>query len=255
MPAVIKHQLALAVRLSDVTDGRGVENDVTFWVNGTEKSPRRKTNGFFIYTDPALLAQDYDLEVRARGYVPARRRILLEAPGVSPPDLRLELVPEEDLRTAGLYFSLAGRLPGLTAIDAVSADDTACRVKHYDARRRRLTVFNPHRLEFERALYALVQTAETRYVPFAPEGYSPDGTLKTDRSLTLRGLVNLPLTPVVAGITGPEGDYLLRVRKNAAGNRWIVRLRLNEADKFAGVDFNKPAAWNQDEFLRAVQQE
>jgi hypothetical protein len=255
VPAVIKHQLALAVRLSDATDGRGIENDVTFLVDGTEKLPQRKANGYFIYTDQALLERDYDLEARARGYAPIRRRVRLKEPGVIPPDLRLELIPLESLRTEGLFHTLEGRLPGLGAIDAVNPGDGACLIKDYDARRRRLTVFNPHRLEFDRVLYALVQIAENRYTPFAVETRVSGDVLKTDRPLTVKGVVNLPLTPVVSGLAGPEGEYLLRVRRNAAGSRWIVRIRLNETDKFTLVDFNKPAAWNQDEFLRAVQQE
>jgi hypothetical protein len=255
MPSVIKHQLALAVRLIDAAEGKGIENDVTFFVDGAEKLPQRKTNGYFIYTDPALLLRDYDLEVRARGYVPARKRVPLKAPGAAPPELCLELTPLESLRTEGLYHSIEGRLPGLSAIDAVNPSDGDCLVKEYDARRRRLTVFNPHRLEFERALYAIVQDAETRYIPFAVEGRLTDEILKIDRPLMIKGAVNLPLTPVVGGMAGPEGEYLLRVKKSAAGNRWIARLRLDGADKFTSVDFNKPAAWNQDEFLRAVQQE
>ncbi|MDR0433522.1 MAG: hypothetical protein LBH21_00495 [Gracilibacteraceae bacterium] len=254
MPAVIKHQLALALRLADAADGREVENNVSFWVDGKEQLPRRKANGYFIFTDPDLLLGDYSLEVRARGYIPVCRRVRLEAPGVSPPDLRLELTPAPDPGTAALYHSLTGRLPELTGIDAVAATGGACQVKSYDPRRRRLTVFNPHRQEFERALYALVLTDETRYIPFAVTGRAGE-TLIIDRPLTLKNAVNLPLAPVVAGVTGPEGDYILRMRKTAAGGRWIVRCRWREADKFTLVDFNKPAAWDQDEFLRAVQQE
>jgi hypothetical protein len=239
MSSVIKHTLALALRISDATDGRNIEHDIRFLIDGKPMNPMPKQGGHFVFLAEDLPKKDFDLDIRTLGYVPTTRRVLLEAPGIGPPTLSVEMIPDETLSRGASLKTLSGTRKGLAAIDAVRLGENSCFAREFDARRRMLTVYNPHRLAFNRMHYALVDTAGLRYEPFVVESSVSGETFKIDHPFVASVSADAPIAPVIGGVVFADGTYLLRVRDENADNRFIVRLTEAEGERFELVDFNE----------------
>ncbi|MDR1573882.1 MAG: hypothetical protein LBS24_06190 [Clostridiales Family XIII bacterium] len=240
MPSVIKHTLALTLKLSDATNGGLIESGIRFSIDGKPRRPLPKPEGYFVFLTEDLPEASFDLDVRASGYVPTTRRVLLEAPGIGPPLLSVEMVPEEGLSWNMRFGTLSGERKGLVAIDAVRVGEKICFAGAFDARKRMLTVYNPYRHTFNRTRYALVDPAGLRYEPFVIESYASDETFKIDHPFVSAVSAESPIAPVVVGLVRADGTYLLRVRDESLDNRWIVRFTEAEGERFELVDFNEP---------------
>ncbi|MDR2089315.1 MAG: hypothetical protein LBP73_08170 [Clostridiales Family XIII bacterium] len=238
MPSVITHKLALALRFSDATDGRIIERDVQCSVDGKLRRPMPKWGGYFVFTAEDLPEEQFDLDVRALGYVPTKKRVLLEAPGIGPPLLRIELIPQENPLLRTDFDTLSGKRRGLREIDAVKLEENLCFAKAFDARKRMLRIYNPYRLEFNRARYALVDPNGLSYEPFVIESRASDETFKIDHPFVTNISADLQIAPVVGGDVRADGEYLLRVRDGGANSRWIVRFAESKGDRFELVDFD-----------------
>jgi catechol 2,3-dioxygenase-like lactoylglutathione lyase family enzyme len=238
MPTVITHRLALALRLSDATDGRGIEDDVRFLIDGETRKPMPKPSGHFIFTAEDLPETHFDLCVRASGYVPTKKRVLLEAPGIGPPLLHIEMIPLENPLGNVRFWTLSGSLEGLSEIDAVPIGENSCFAKSFDAKTRTLTVYNPYRIEFNRARYALLDPNGLSYESFRIESRVSDEAFKIDHPFVLAVSAERPVVPVVSGCVGANGEYLLRVRDEGVGKRRIVRFSDKDGERFELVEFS-----------------
>jgi hypothetical protein len=240
MSSRITHKLALALRLSDATGGMGIEKDTLFFVDGEQRRPFPKPNGYFAFTKETIPEEDFDLEVRASGYVPTKKRVLLEAPGIGPPLLRIEMIPEDNPLSGNSFQTLSGTRKGLVAIDAVKLGESPCFAKEFDARTKVLAVRNPYRLEFDRAGYALVNPKELCYETFTVAARVSDEAFKIDHPLISNVSADFPVAPVISGSVSAGGEYLLRLRDAAVERRWIVRFKEDAREYFNLVDFNEP---------------
>jgi hypothetical protein len=238
---VFTHKLALALKFMDATDGRGIEHDIRISVNDRPAIPSPRQGGYFVFMSNELPEDAFDMDVRASGYVPTKRRILLEAPGIGPPLSHIELIPEAGSARGALFASLSGTKKGLSAIDAVKLGKNPCLAESFDARRRTLRVYNPYRFEFNRARYALVDPSVPRYEAFAIEKRVSNEAFIIDHPLTSDVSAEFPIMPIVSGDVNAEGEYLLRVRDDTAENRWIVRFTEDSGERFELVDFNEAA--------------
>jgi hypothetical protein len=122
----------------------------------------------------------------------------------------------------------------------VKLGENLCFAMGFEVRRKRLRVYNPYRIEFNRARYALVNVEAPSYESFSVEACVSGETLQIDKRLASGPYENAPLSPVVSGAVDAEGNYLLRVRDMTAECRWIVRLKAGKEERFTLVDFNKP---------------
>jgi hypothetical protein len=238
MPSVIIHKLALALQFFDAIDGRGIENDIRISVNGKPKHPMSKSGGYFVFTAGDLPEESFDMDIVASGYAPTKKRILLEAPGIGPPLLRVEMIPE-DKPWGGRLCTLSGTCKGLSAVDAVRLDAGVCVVEDFDARKRMLRVCNPYPLEFNRPRYAMVDRGGLRYEIFTIDSRVSDGAFIIDHPFVSDVSAEFAIAPVVAGNVNAEGEYLLRVRDETADNRFIVRFAEETGERFKLVDFNE----------------
>ncbi|MDR2132011.1 MAG: hypothetical protein LBP30_01555 [Clostridiales Family XIII bacterium] len=240
MPSVITHKLALALRFSDAIDGRIIENDIQCSIDGKQRRPAPKSGGYFAFLTEDLPEESFDLEVRASGYVPTKKRVLLEAPGIGPPLLNIELIPEENPLLNVNFDTISGKREGLAALDAVRQGENSCFVGSFDARKRRLSVYNPHRLELNRVRYALVDPNGLSYEPFVIEERVAGGAFRIDHPFIASVSEDRPIAPLIGGEVRTDGTYLLRVRNEGADKRWIVRFAEAEGDRFELVDFDNP---------------
>jgi hypothetical protein len=238
MPSVFTHKLALALQFSDATDGRGIENDIRISVNGAVRRPMPKPGGYFVLTAEDLPEESFDMDIVASGYMPTKKRILLEAPGIGPP-LRIEMIPEEKPLRGGRLRTLSGTRKGLSAIDAVRLGSDICVAEAFDAKKRTLRVYNPYRLEFNRPRYALVGPEGLRYEIFTIDSRVSDGAFIIDHPLVSDVSAEFSVAPVVPGDVNAKGEYLLRVRDDTADMRFIVRFAEKAGERFDIVDFNE----------------
>jgi hypothetical protein len=229
----------LALQFSDATDGRGIENDIRISVNGRLKHPMPKPGGYFLFMAADLPEESFDMDIVVSGYVPTTKRILLESPGIGPPLLRVEMIPEDRPLPGALLCTLSGKSKGLSAIDAVRIGSNVCVAEAFDARKRTLRVYNPYRLEFNRLRYALVDPGGLRYEIFMIESRVSDGAFIIDHPFVSDVSAEFAVAPVVTGDVNAEGEYLLRVRDETADNRFIVRFAEEAGERFEVVDFNE----------------
>jgi hypothetical protein len=236
MPSVFTHKLALALQFSDATDGRGIEDDIRISVNGAVRRPMPKPGGYFVLTTEDLPEDSFDMDIVASGYMPTKKRILLEAPGIGPP-LRIEMIPEDKPLRGGRFCTLSGTRKGLSAIDAVRLGSDICVAEAFDAKKRTLRVYNPYRLEFNRSRYALVNPEGPRYEIFTIDSRVSDGTFIIDHPLVSE-VSAVSVAPLITGDVNAKGEYLLRVRDDTADMRFIVRFAEKAGERFEIVDFN-----------------
>lgn len=239
MSTLISHTLDLAVRLVDTTTGRVVVGqDITLLYDGKRVGHMDK-GGHLILTGRGR--KDFTLTVRAPGYDPQVLPIRYEELDPHLPQLELQLIPSLNYYTPVPCLTLSGSLPGLKALSAVKAGDSACLIREFDPRKRVLTLFNPHKLELDRTHYALVNPDEETFEPFQVVRRLSDQQFKIDRVLETQFGNYFPICPIVFGRVDAEGGYCLRVRDNSSQQRWLIRL-VDQADGagFNTVDFRKP---------------
>lgn len=239
MPAEFRHSLDLALRLIDTTTGRALAGrGLELRRDGKPVRPLEKEDGYLVLLGQGR--QDFDLSVALRGYEPRQVRVEYAALDKALPLLELHLIPGKGYAPGVPCFSLEGTFPGITALDAVRAGDSACLIREFDPRKRLMTLFNPHKLELDRTFYALVDPDRETYEPFRLVKRIDFQVHKTDRVIQTQFGSYFPVCPIIFGGTGPDGSYRLRVRDNAAQARWIVRWEAGGQTFFQTVDFHQP---------------
>ena len=239
MPAEFRHSLDLALRLVDTATGRVLAGrDLELRRDGRRVRPLEKEDGYLIFLGEGR--RDFDLSVRLRGYEPRQVRVAYAALDKALPLLELHLIPGKGYAPGVPCFSLEGTCPGITALDAVRAGDSACLIREFDPRKRLVTLFNPHKLELDRTFYALVDPDRETYEPFRLVKRIDFQVYKTDRVIETRFGNYFPVCPMVFGGADPDGGYRLRVRDETAQARWIVRWEAGGQTFFQTVDFHRP---------------
>ena len=127
-------------------------------------------------------------------------------------------------------------MPGITAVDTVRAGESPCLIREWDARKKLLTIFNPHKLNLDRTYYALVDPDKEVYEVFRIVKRISDQVFKLDRPLEMEFKNYFPICPVILGSVGPGDNYSLRVQNDSSHSRWIVRKVCGETASFETLD-------------------
>ena len=233
--AVIRHRVALALRMIDTSTGRAADlNGTIIRCDGKPLHPLLRDDGYIVFLD--LPPDGATLSVRVPEFEP------------------IELVPDDAALSAGKYeqevqlipdgksrmrpcFTLSGTMPGITAIDAVRVGDNACLMRSFDERRKIITLFNPRQLELDRTFYAVVNPDDARYEAIEITERTSDKTFRIAEPLKSEFRNYYPVSRRVLGRAAPPGNYLLRVRNDSAKCVWIVRYIVNGQAYFQTVDF------------------
>lgn len=236
---VIRHQLDLLLRLIDTTtgsvvSGRGVE----LLINEKLTHPLVKESGTYLFLN--IGRENFELTVRAFGYIEKKIMIEYEALDKMLPSVELHLLPGPYYTATQPCYTLEGTLPGITSLEAVKIGESPCFIRGFDERKRILTVFNPHHLELNRVFYAVVNSENETYESFEIISRISNETYKINKTLEKEFTVNFPICHIVFGMTYPDGRYLLRVRNNSCDAKWLLRYTTIEKEVFQSIDFNKP---------------
>ena len=230
------HRLDLALRLVDTTSGAAVSGgSLEVYLDGLRVRFEEK-GGVLVFQK--LPARQFRLELRSPYYESETREVDLDAM-TGMPLLEQHLIPSAGYPGGTEFLTLEGVLPGIGSLTAARAGDNACMIRAFDPRKRLVTLFNPHHLALDRVHYALVDPDGGRYEPFDIIKRMDDQTVKADRVLETEFHNYFPVTPLVMGKCGGNGDYCLRVRDDGTQARWIVRWVVDGVPHFRTLDFRE----------------
>lgn len=232
----VVHRLEMALRLIDTTSGRNIPSAGTaVTIDGVPAPFSRKEGGLLVFQD--LGKRRFRLQAAPWGWEPLAAEVDLDALPKGLPLLEFHLIPLANQLGGVEFLTLEGRLPGIAALSAVRAGESACLIRGFDARQRIMKIFNLHRLDLDRVHYGLTDPDQGAWEPFRVVEILDEQSLRTDRVLETPFKNYFPINPAVQGRTDPDGAYCLRLRDEGTEARWIIRWSLGGKAYFRTVDF------------------
>lgn len=237
MSQTFSHRLGLAIRLLDTTTGIPVRSAAaTLRKDGEIIRPLAKGDGMIVFLEGNEARTDFELGIEITGFEPKTVMVKFSELDKTLPQLDINLLPGDGYQSRFPCHRLDGELSGITEVDTVRANDSPCLIREWDARKKLLTIFNPHRLNLDRTLYALVDPDREVYKVFSIVKRISDQVFKIDRPLEMEFKNYFPICPVILGAVGPGDNYLLRVPDDSSHPKWIVRKVCGEVVTFETVD-------------------
>lgn len=237
--SVIHHSLDLLIRLIDTTTGFEIEEkDVHFYEDDKELFPRRKGLGMYIFINQPRF--DFECKIKVYGYEPAAVKICYEDMDSMIPIREIFLIPSENGSRGEPVISFTGRLPGISAIEAVGLENTGISISEFDERKRIMKLFRTRQQNTENLYYGLVHMESQTYEKLEVEKTLPGPALKIKEPLKEKFSINSPIARVIFGSADQDGNYLIRVRDNREDLRFIVRYIVNGEVRFRTVNFKSP---------------
>ena len=237
--AVFSFQLDLLLRLIDTTTGTLVtEKIVSLFRNGKRVSAMTKETGQYLFLNTGR--EDFELTVRVAGFEEKRQVVTYETLDQKLPSIDLHLIPSAQSPAGARCHTLEGTIEGISSIDAARSSNSACHAKEFDERKRILKVFNPHHLEMDHIYYALLNLETGEYERFEIVKRISDQEYKISKRLEKEFESHFPISRIVFGEVYPGGRYLLRLPDDSRDARWLVRMTVNDEDRFYTINCNKP---------------
>lgn len=237
MAQTFSHRLALALRLINSATGLPISYaGAALYADNKALRPIAKEDGLVILLDDGEKNNDFTLALSVPGYEPKTVKVDFSKIDKRLPIMDIHLLPNENCKSPFKFHNLDGFLPGITAVDAVRASDSPCLIREWDQRKKLLTVFNPHRLNLDRAWYALVDPNKETYEVFGIVSRISNTVFKIDRPLNTEFKNYFPICPVILGETAESGSYKLRLPDDSSHPQWIVRKVCGEKVTFDTID-------------------
>lgn len=238
-PVLIQYHLDLLIRLIDTTTGSLIaQRNVRLYSNGKLLKPINKGTGTYILYNTGR--SDFMMKACVQGYEEQEIGIEYKSLDERQPFLTLYLIPSRSHADALAMNSLEGILAGITKLEAVPLGAEICRYKEFDARKRILTVFNPHNRSLEDVHYAIVNQERLTYEHVMVVRNISINTLKLDRIPEIQNGTDFAVNRIIFGSTGLEGRYLLRVRNDSSQLTYLIRYIVKDCERFKYIDFNQP---------------
>ena len=135
-------------------------------------------------------------------------------------------------------MTLAGRLPGLEAIEAINPSRPICRISEFDPKKRIMTLFLPNRkIEMEPMVYGLAHGEDGTYEKFQVVQERNNVSVLVKEALKDPFKVNAPICRILYGDHDNDGNYVFRVRDDGGNMKYLVRYRVSGEDRFQMIDF------------------
>ncbi len=151
---IIQHKIDLLVSLFDATTGRAVETiDMDCFKDGEELKIVKKDFGLILINSGRL---GFDLTVKARGYEDCTVKIEYEKLDETYPEKILYLLPKIGMNNQDRFVLKTEKKDELVEVIAIKNSDMLCAAKEYEARKRVLSLFNPHGKTLDEKRYALI---------------------------------------------------------------------------------------------------
>ena len=235
--SVICFKLDLLIRLIDTTTGsEPEERNVSFFKDGKPVRPIPRGSGNYVFLDCGR--EDGVLEIMAQGYEPCQVSVEYEMLDRQLPVKEVFLIPSENMASIQPIITFSGQLPGLESVQAVNLGSTCCCISGFDERKRIMNLFKTHRTGMDDIYYGLIHPDKQTYEPFAMVKEISESSIKISQPLQEPFSVNSPIARIIFGKTTPEGNFLIRVRDDAARLLLLVRYVVKGSVKFKTVDFH-----------------
>lgn len=235
--ATFVHRLALALRLINSATGQPVQYiGASLYKDKKPIHPIVKNGSVVILLEENKEKSDFTLDINILGYEPKTVNVIFSKLDKQLPILDIPLLPNEKCPDRINLHFLDGVLPEITEIDAVRTGESPCLIREWDARKKLLTVFNPHRLNMDGICYALVDIDRESYEVFRIVKRVSDTVFKIDRPLQTEFKNYFPICPVVLGETYSDNRYMLRLPDDSSKPKWIVRRVCGETVSFETID-------------------
>ena len=234
--AIIRTTLDLVVRLIDTTTGNPPTTDaVRFSRGGRPVVAMNKGGGNHIFIN--LGREDFLMRIEVDGYDPLEKQIEFPEEGMLETDVFL--MPSENAYRGGRVITLAGRIPGLSSIEAVSLSMPVCSISEFDDKKNIMTLFLPNRrIGMEGVYYGLVHETEAAYERFEVVEVISAVSVRIREPLQEEYLLNSPISRVIFGKVEKDGSFILRVRDSGMDLRYLVRIEAKGEVGFQEVDFH-----------------
>ena len=234
--SVIHHSLDLLIRLIDTTTGFEIEEkDVHFYEDDKELFPRRKGNGMYIFINQNRF--DFWCKIKVYGYEPATVKICYEDMDSKIPIREIFLIPSENGSRGQPVISFTGRLPGISAIEAVSLENSGISISEFDERKRIVKLFRTRQQNIENLYYGLVHMESQTYEKLEVEKNLPGPAIKIKEPLKEKFFINSPIVRVIFGVVDESGSYCIRVRDNRDELKFIIRYIVDGEVRFQTINF------------------
>jgi hypothetical protein len=222
----------------DATSGKDVgEKDVTFYKNGKVIRPLPRGASTYILLNEGR--EDFDLVTKARGYHPIITRVRYEQLNEREPLAIVFLIPDEKMSQNISLCEVTGRIPKLSAIEAIGLGNPRCCINEYNVRRQEMTVFQMEGSRYlEDVHYGILHAQEDTFEHIEIESNISDNKMRLKYPLKEPFEVNAPICRIVFGNVEDDGTYRIAMRKSSPETPAILRYQKNGVWYYLKCDFN-----------------
>lgn len=235
---VIRYSVDLILRPVDTVSGISIAGGgLQVFRDGRLIHPMNKDGNLILMGEGR---KNFSLSVSKQGYLPQKIDVCYDDLDQNLPILEFHMIPDETYDRENRFLKIEGVLPGLSELDAVWTADTSCMIREFDARKKILTVFNPHRLALTKVFYAVVNPDAGTYEMLKIEKQLSTTQFKISGQLKTKFSAHFPISRKVVGMVKKDGSYLLYVANQGGDPHWIVRCVADGQEWFQTVDFEHP---------------
>ena len=234
--ATIRHSLDLALHLVNAVTGKAIEEyNAKFLTKYPGLKAIPKQGGMYLFLN--MVREEFEMEIHVYGYEPQKIQIRFPENQEKMPIREVYLLPLETPIREDI-LTLRGNLSGIEEIEAVSLNDANCCIKEFDARKRIMSVLNQRNVRFHHTHYGLVNREKTAYEHFEVEKEISPQEIKCKKKLEKDFFINQPITRVIFGQVGNQGDYVLKVANDEKA-QYLVRYIVDGKTYYQKVDFHE----------------
>ena len=232
----ISFKLDLLVLLLDTTTGLPInQKEVMFQSRNQILTMLQRSEGTYILLNHGRI--DMELEISVKGYMPKKVSVRYEELSAAYPTIEASLIPVVNEYGYHDMCTIEGYMPGITDISAISLEEIDARLGAYNTKKRTLRLFSTKRLDEN--CYAILHKEDMEFEEFSIVKKAEKGLLLYLKEPLLKecrpeeGIVR-----IVRGEVDSNGRYLLRVRKDGKGTKYLVRYTVQGVSKYQSVVFD-----------------
>lgn len=231
----IRFKLDLVLHLLDTTTGLPITRQIPYLeVNGRPLTMQRRGDGTYILLNRERL--DMDIALSLEGYYPMTILVRYEELDERYPEIEVPLIPIRRSYGFNDICTLEGNMKGITDIAAISIHRTDAMLGAYDAKKNILRLFETRRLDEDQ--YAIFHKGKMEFEEFRIVKQSDRGMLLHLKEPLLQECEpEESIVRIVRGMTDTKGRYLLCVRNDGNGTKYLIRYTVRGKTKFQLVEF------------------
>lgn len=236
--AVVRHRLNLIIKLIDSVTGFCIDNarcKMQFSGNNNF-NPIRKGEGVYLFLN--IEKNDFEIDIHVYGYESRKINVIFDELSENMPIKEVYLLPKTSTGIDENYFTLRGKIPGISEIEAISLTDNVCFYKGFDKRKNILNVFNQHNLKMNDVYYGIVDMNNLEYDCIEVKENISTQELRLVKELEKEYTINQPIARRIFGQTNKEDNEYIIVLPYGKTTIYLVRYLVDDTVHFKKIDCN-----------------